>query len=149
MNANTPQTILESGAQSKDARHDEHTAFRCACCRQVKPTAGNGCGTGYAVMPDDRLLCYACADDQQRAEMKDRSRPFSAYVSGDGKTITTWSGGKLADVVRRVPCKLTRRSYLPHYGDEGYSSFRVRDVHGGKWYGRSSPGLCITLRPCA
>ncbi len=68
---------------------------------------------------------------------------YTAYLAEDGKQVTTWSGGKLADVIR------TRRvkHFVPNaqrYVD--YSSVRVKDLKGGEWIGRGSPGMYIKLR---
>ena len=80
---------------------------------------------------------------RERRELLDRSRPFTGYLSHDGKTFTTWKGAELGTVVR-IDEKVGRSrdgSYLAH--------IRVRDVHGGMWQGRGAGrGMCITLRPC-
>jgi hypothetical protein len=102
--------------------------------------------TGAAKLPDGREICYACADAMQRADLKDRSKPFTGYVSSDGKTITTWTGGELMRVTYKSPVRLTRLSYL--HGRYIYA-IRATDCHGAKWYGRGSPGLAVTLRPSA
>ena len=102
--------------------------------------------TGTAHLPDEREVCYACADEMRREEMKDRTRPFTAYVSGDGLSITSWSGGNLMRVIQSWPCKLSRQSFT--HSRDSYRSIRAVDCHGGKWYGRGSAGIAITLRPC-
>lgn len=137
--------IIETAEQAATTRHGEGVSFRCAECGGVKPTGGHGCGTGYARDSRNRLVCYSCADAQQRAELRDHSRPFCAYVSGDGRRVTTWTGGTLGLVTSSTPCRLTRRSWV--HG-ASFASVRVRDVHGGLWFGRGSPGVAISLRPC-
>jgi len=118
----------------------------CACGAAFPIHEKGYCGSsGYAVLPDGRKICYACADKQQIEELQDRSKPFGAYVSGDGQTITSWTGGRLMDVTQSWPCTLTRRSNW--HSSKSYRSFRARDVHGKLWYGRGSAGVCITLRP--
>ncbi len=79
----------------------------CADCKApiVKP-ADSG-GTGYAVLPDGAQICYPCADSRQRIELLDRSRPFVAYVSGDGTKITSWTGGHLMRVTTSHAIRLT------------------------------------------
>lgn len=101
--------------------------------------------TGTAHLPDGQEVCWKCADAMQREDLKDRSKPFVAYVSSDGKTITSWTGGHLMRVTRSTRCTLTRQSWV--HG-KAYSSIRATDCHGGKWYGRGSPGIAISLRPC-
>lgn len=101
-------------------------------------------GTGYAYPPDsDRPICYPCSDKRQIADLKDRSKPFIAYV-GNG-TITTWTGGKLMTITRSNHCQLTRDSWT--HSRNGYMSIHAVDVHGGHWTGRGSEGIAIKLRP--
>ncbi len=138
------EIILETSAQSRVTKLEDGVKFRCSCCKAVKPVQTNG-GTGYAVIPDGSLICYDCADVREKQELKDRSRPFLAYVSSDGNHITTWTGGVLARITQSNPCQLTRQSWT--HG-KSYSSIRCTDVHGGNWFGRGSPGICIKLRPC-
>lgn len=139
------KTILETSEQARSAKHEEGVSFRCACCHSVKPVQSNG-GTGYAVTPQGELICYDCADVRQREDLKDRSKPFVAYVDSAGKLITTWTGGVLARITQSWPCQLTRRSNW--HDSKSYKCIRATDVHGGKWFGRGSAGVAIKLRPC-
>lgn len=108
-----------------------------------------GCGTGYATYARDTKhetrVCYSCADKRQREELKDRSKPFCAYVSSDGHEITSWTGGKLMKVVESFPCVLTRQSFT--HDRKSFMSLRAVDCHGGHWFGRGSSGIAIKLRP--
>jgi hypothetical protein len=145
----TPAPFL-TYADAKNGRHIPGvTSFLCSCCHHVKPTP-EGCGTGYAVYdpetPAPRMVCYDCADNLQREELRDRSKPVCAYVSGDGIRITTWTGGHLMTVTRSTPCSLTRQSFT--HSRKSYRTISAKDVHGGSWYGRGSPGIAIRLRPC-
>jgi hypothetical protein len=132
-------------------RDDIESAFSngvtfCADCEKLV-RRGDGCGTGYACLTgkeEGKRVCYSCADERQRANLLDRSAPFCAYLSNDGKQITTWTGGRLMGVTASVPCKLSRMSYT--HGKD-FRTVWARDVHGGEWYGRGSPGICIKLRP--
>lgn len=110
------------------------------------PTPTEGFGTGVGRLPDGRTLCYACCDEHAMNALLDRSKPFVAYVSNDGRTVTTWTGGHLGRIVQALPCKLSRRSWT--HSDSSYRSLRVIDVHGNAWYGRGSPGISIVLRAC-
>lgn len=142
-----PLTILENAQQAAQAKHGEGVSFRCMTCKQVKSTGGHGGGTGYArPQNSDGLLCYACADAAQIEGLKDRSKPFSAYLSSDGNTVTSWTGGKLMTVTRSTPCALTRQSFM--HDSKSYRSIRARDVHGAYWFGRGSAGVCLRLRAC-
>jgi len=83
--------------------------------------------TGYAYDKHDNVLCYDCADKAQIEELKDRSKPFVAYVGKDN-SITTWTGGKLMTITRAWPCQLIRQSNW--HNSKGYMSIHAVDVHG-------------------
>lgn len=88
------------------------------------------------------LICYPCAHARDVAELRDRSRPFVGYISSDGATLTTWPGGILGRVT-------SQSSYRGGFWGSRLHCYRVRDVHGAEWFGRSSgPGMAIRLRPC-
>jgi hypothetical protein len=123
------------------------TDTNCSRCNALFPEPPKGGGAaGYATLPDDSRICYACADAMQIEELKDRSKSFCAYVSSDGKQITTWTGGKLMDVTQSWPCALSRRSNW--HDEKSYRCIRAKDVHGNRWYGRGSAGVVIKLRAC-
>jgi len=116
--------------------------FKCCDCGAVRmfPMSGTVGGTGYAVVPGNQLCCYDCADKRQREDMRDRSRPFTAYISSDGARLTTWSGGTLGHVI-------SHSSHCNNWGARIHC-YSVRDVHGAYWHGRSSgPDMCISVRP--
>jgi hypothetical protein len=117
--------------------------FTCADCGKTFPVQTSG-GTGYARTADGKTICYACADIRERAELKDRSKPFCAYLSSDGQRVTTWTGGELMRVTYSRPCRLTRQSFT--HSRESFRSICATDCHGGQWYGRGSPGIVIKLR---
>ena len=119
-------------------------SFKCADCGHGELDMSGNIDTGYALR-DGAMLCYGCADVRQRHDMLDRSQPIAAYIASDGRSVTTWTGGKLGDVVSRSSVRLTRLSYT--HGSH-MLAIRVRDPYGGEWYGRGSPGLSVTLRPC-
>lgn len=128
----------------KHAQTTETEIVHCAdCALLIPPPLPHATGTGYAILPDERKICYACADNRQREELKDR-KPFVAYVAGHGKTITTWTGGVLALITRSTTCRLTRQSFI--HG-KTIQCIHARDIHGGHWTGRGNPGLAIKLRP--
>ena len=122
--------------------------FRCDECGKVeilphsiKRYSDAGCSSGYALTRTNRMLCYACADAGQRADLLDRTRPFGAYLSSDGQCCTTWTGGTLGAV------HSLNSSRAGWHGSRIYR-FHVRDVHGAWWAGRGAGrGMCCTLRP--
>lgn len=96
----------------------------------------DGFGTGYAITPDGVRICYDCADKEQVADLLARDR-VTVYVSGDGGSITAWSGGRLGRVSwwgDLHPCSRERR-YL-----------NVVDIHGQRWHGAGAKGMYCNLR---
>lgn len=61
-------TIHETGASTRAAVHDETFRFKCARCGGVFARP-DGIGTGYAVRPDDSLICYSCCGELDAAEL--------------------------------------------------------------------------------
>lgn len=119
----------------------EETIMPTADCGHTYPEQTGVGGTGYATDRETELtMCYPCADERQREAMK-TATVFQAYVADDGKTITTWSGGKLADITRRSESAspLQYRGVIHH--------IRATDAQGREWYGKNSGnGMVITLR---
>lgn len=103
----------------------------------------DGITTNYARDSAGNVYSDEGVDIRQRRELLTRSKPFVCYLSNDGRSVTGWKGNILGSVIDWSPCELTRRSYT--HG-KSYRSVRVKDVHGGLWYGRGSPGIAITLR---
>lgn len=126
----------------------KHVCHACADKRILScghtPSPHSYITTGTAHTPDGREICCECADREQVQGLKDRSKPFGAYLDGDGRTVTTWTGGKLGTVTSSHTIHLARWSYV--HG-KTMLAIRVRDVHGAMWHGRTSPGMCVTLRP--
>lgn len=121
--------------------------YVCHGCKQTITLPGTvpgfkGGACGYAVTPNNEMLCFPCADADQRESLETGNRCVG-YLSADGKSLTTWTGGILGKVTDWNPCKLTRVSYT--HG-KSYRSVRVTDCHGSEWYGRGSPGIAISLR---
>lgn len=116
----------------------------CAETGKQFTAAADGISTNYARDNQGNVFSDEGVDIRERRELLDRSKPYFAYLSSDGKRITGWKGNTLGTVIYSRPCKLSRMSFT--HGKD-YQSVFVRDVHGGTWYGRSSPGVCITLRP--
>lgn len=98
-------------------------------------------GTGYARDDDGRTLCYDCAEVTERANFQaaETGAQWFAYLAGDGRTVTTWTGALLATV---------RREWTTREGFGG-ATVRVwaRDEWGRWWGGRGSGrGVYIRLR---
>lgn len=129
------KTILETPAQAKETRHVPGVFFRCHDCHAVKPVQTSG-GTGYAYI-NDALICYACADKREAADLLTADR-FTGYVSGDGRHLTTWTGGKLGT--------LSLGAFHPWSRDRQY--VRAHDLHGQSWHGTGAPSMWCNLRKC-
>jgi len=99
-----------------------------------KPSPHGEHTTGTAHTPDGREICWACADAEQREELK-TARDFTGYLSE--KTLTTWTGGILANITRLWKVRNNMAGNLLR--------FRAIDVHGQEWYG-TSPGIGMYAR---
>jgi len=128
-------------------------ATHCDRCGNKFESPNNGpasMGTGYAVVreegKEDKHLCYDCCDNDQREEMKDRSRAYTCYLSCDGKSVSTWSGGELGKVISKSQIKHAFGRSYSHNGKVRWA-INIRDVHGKLWYGRAYSGCVVNLRP--
>ena len=115
------------------------------------PTATEGCGTGYAAMRGEgegywsdsfgtqSTLCYECAAaaDRETIRVAQPGDRFYAYVSGDGRTITTWDGMRLMGSVHV--------GALHHWSREIHH-ISAWDDHGRQWSGTGAPGMYASLR---
>lgn len=141
--------LIHNAQQAAGFRHipeNRGAAFICADCNEVIYLRCGGLGaTGYACHQSGALICYPCADKSQIADLIGATRA-GGYISSDGKRLTTWTGGTLGTVIQKTETALPfGRTYSWVHGKH-YFQFRIRDVHGQYWHGKSSPGLCITLR---
>ncbi len=107
------------------------------CGSTITPPAA--CGpTGYAITPDGRKICYSCSNAAERADFAAADR-YAAYLSGDGRHVTTWPGGELARVTY---C----RSHRGGFGGE-YVTVDATGPDGSRWYGRGGGrGMYLRLR---
>jgi hypothetical protein len=96
--------------------------------------------TGAARDNDGKTLCYACASKPD-IEAVERGESVFAYVSSDGKQITTWPGAVLMKV-----------TYIgtANTGWHGSSVSYVQAVapNGTRYYGKNGgSGMAIHMRP--
>lgn len=112
-------------------------------------TSGYGCSAGVIVgetrdgvkIEQSNAICYACCHAHDVAELRDKSKPFTAYISSDGKQITNWPGAALM----RITAETSGRA---GFGGEMHY-WRAVDVHGQHWHGKNSGrGMCVNLRAC-
>jgi hypothetical protein len=97
-----------------------------------------GICTGYATTQGGARICYACADAAQHEEMRTAQSMF-AYLSSDGRTISTWTGGALA----RVTSEHTQRVGFGFRPSRTYLQAIAPD--GSRWHG-TSPGRGMFCR---
>lgn len=113
-------------------------------CGHTVTSDPDGISTGRATDPDTgRTMCYPCAEafEQDKIETADT---YTAYVSSDGKRITTWTGATLA-VVTSYGVGSTR--FTPSGGSYRMRTLRARTPDGAEWYGSGSDSMdVITIR---
>lgn len=108
------------------------------------PTPGVKPGTGYACTRDGVTLCYSCSDEHERQAMREAAgtpgAAFLAYVSTDGKSLTTWPGGILARVTGHTVSRTGwNRSQIHRWW--------AVSPDGAHWYGSNAgEGMCIGIR---
>jgi hypothetical protein len=117
----------------------------CAETGRQFVAAVDGCTMNYAKTAAGEVLSDAGVDIRERRELSHRSDPFVAYLNDTGTKITGWKGNVLGTAARIGVVQLSRWS---HIHGSVIGSYRVMDVHGGRWHGRGSPGMAIRLRPC-
>lgn len=104
------------------------------CGHQPSPHGEHTTGTGHA--PNGREICWDCCNAEEKASMA-KAKHWMAYLSGDGKHITTWPGGILATVT----------DLWSVANNMAGSLLRIRAVDdtGVRWYG-TSPGKGMYCR---
>jgi hypothetical protein len=112
---------------------DKNTCHTCGC--EFKP---EGIATGYGTDKDENRHCYACCENRESRAFE-ASDAYCCYLSSDGRTATTWTGGKLAAVTSE---RTTRAGYC---GETVY--VRATAPNGSRWYGRGGGrGMYLRLR---
>lgn len=118
-------TCAETGKQFTIAHDGEHTF-------------------NYALGHDGRIFSNEGVDLAERRELLDRSRPFTGYISSDGKSLTGWKGNVLGRVVSSSTVRVAQWSA---FHGKTMNAYRIRDCHGAMWHGRGSAGMSINIRP--
>jgi hypothetical protein len=125
--------------------HETHTmnaeTLVLSCGHRPSPHDSHTTGTARIPMEGGARaeVCWSCADDHIRGLMRSGAMVVG-YLSEDGKSLTSWSGGKLADVTgiverRGVGFGGGTRTYWSAIGE------------GRKWYGSSTGrGMVTTMR---
>ena len=104
------------------------------CGHKPSPHSEHTTGTGHTT--DGREVCWNCSNSLEAAEFS-KAQHYCAYLSDDGKTITTWPGGVLAQVAQL---------WSVHNNMAG-EILRIRAVaaDGSRWHG-TSPGRGMYCR---
>lgn len=103
----------------------------CATCRGVFSH-----DTPHGTDNTNGMHCYRCSHARALERIKARPSVFHAYLSGDGRHVTEWSGGVLMRVV--VESAGRKRTTI-----------RAIDSQGYEWRGQGEGrGMLVSLRPC-
>lgn len=103
----------------------------------------SGAGTGYAVSPDGRKVCYRCATRWTRWSAT-REQDMWLYLSQDREQVTTWSGGL---VMRVVTVHEINHPWKHGRNGGGYMAFTAfLPDDESLWYGRGSPGMAVHVK---
>lgn len=104
----------------------------------------DGLASGKATDPrTGHTMCYPCANQHEAGAMSQAER-YTAYLSGDGKRITTWTGGTLATV---VSYGISSPLCTPSGGEYRREYVRAKTPDGTLWYGTKSDQVgAINLR---
>lgn len=95
--------------------------------------------TGAAIDLDGKAMCYQCAADKD-IEAVAEGKEILAYVSGDGKHITTWAGIALMEVTYNG----TARN---GWNGSSISYISAAAPNGKRYYGKNGGnGMAIKLR---
>jgi hypothetical protein len=114
--------------------------WTCETCGKCAPHTESYGIRRHAHGPDS-MHCYGCCHASDVAELLDRSKPFFAYVSGDGRNLSNWPGSPLGRIYNYAESRTG-------WNGGKIARFRVQDVHGNWWSGRGpGKGMYCTLRP--
>jgi hypothetical protein len=107
----------------------------------------DGCTTNYATDREGNVYSDEGVALCERRAIREQQSPVIAYVSSDWRTITTWKGAALMTVAAHAKCPLPFGQHYSVFHGEDYSHIWAKDSQGRYWYGRSSNGVAIALRP--
>jgi hypothetical protein len=108
--------------------------------------AFQGISTNYARNDKGEVFSDEGVSIREERELLDRTRSYFAYISSDGNYVTGWKGNILMTITQSWSCALSRTSFT--HSKNSFKSIRAIDVHGGRWFGRGSAGICVSMRPC-
>ena len=107
------------------------------CGHASKP---EGIAAGYARTEDGKKICYDCASKPD-IEAVERGEEVFAYVSSDGKQITTWPGNPLMRVTYNGTARTGFYGSTIHY-------IRAVAPNGREYYGKNGGnGMWIKMKP--
>ena len=114
--------------------------FACGCSvpafEEVFPPGT--CTSRYARRATGEFVCIPCAEEEEVRAFAAAGR-YDAYLSGDGREVTTWTGRTLARVTSRdvrTAGFCGRQTYV-----------RAIDAAGRVWHGRGpGEGMYVRLR---
>lgn len=101
-------------------------------------------GPGYVTDNNTgRTMCYACDYALDLEFMRTQDVAFG-WLSLDNETVTTWTGGKLGDV---LPGLYWTKGTTPTGGQFQQAHFAMRDLDSHEWHGTGAGrNLLVRLR---
>lgn len=109
--------------------------WTCARCGKCAPHSES-----YGRDAQNNMHCYDCCHAQDVEQLRDRSKPFHAYIASDGARLTNWPGRELGHIFNYSESR-------SGWNGGTIARFRVRDVHGQVWQGRGAgKGMFCTIR---
>lgn len=127
------------------------------CGHEPTPQAEGSCTNGIARTRDNKTMCFACAERNEKEAMR-TERTYVVYVKDDRPQteweranhitsrkchFTNWTGALLASGFREATTIFGRKGF----------SYRLVDIHGNRWHGRhagyfAGAGCALTIRRC-
>jgi hypothetical protein len=110
-------TILNTQAELRDAKHVPGLGFKCAQCGAVKPVQTEG-GTGYGYNERSEPVCYACCGANDMAAMRATGRATMYLTSEPNEGHAT--------------CGMINRNARNHYVSNWPGTLKIKCNHARK-----------------
>jgi hypothetical protein len=106
------------------------------CGHVPTPQPPDSITTGYGTTRDGQTLCFECCNTAERADLATADR-YTAYLGGDGTSLTTWTEAKLATVTRLYTVR-------NNFAGKLYRFWAI--APGGVWWYGTTPGKGMYAR---
>lgn len=116
------------------------------CGHPATPQEPGSISTGYGTKSNGDKVCLSCAFKFEQSAFW-RATRYTGYVSSDGTTFTTWTGGVLAIMDWGWSTQDGQVRHTPTGGEYKRYHWTAHDNDGGQWYGdNGGPGMVVTMR---